>query len=122
MQRMKWLKRKKTARELPVEPPIRLGNMSNGEFFHQSTPMEQKIRAEILRQADDKSRKLGIDRREFLASAMGMCTSLSVINLASACSQPNTGKSAGSAGFVDMNRAGTSSGSAGMTGTPGADS
>jgi hypothetical protein len=32
MQRMRWLKRKKTEPELPLEPPIRLGNMSNGEF------------------------------------------------------------------------------------------
>jgi predicted TIM-barrel fold metal-dependent hydrolase len=76
--RMPWLKRKKTAEDLPFEPPIRLGNMSNGEFFHQSTPHEQRIRSEILRQADDKARKLGMDRREFLASAMGMATSLSV--------------------------------------------
>jgi predicted TIM-barrel fold metal-dependent hydrolase len=97
MRRMKWLKRKKTAPELPLEPPIRLGNMSNGEFFHESTPLEQKIRAEILRQADEKSRKLGIDRREFLASAMGMATSLSVLNLASACA--DSGKKPA---FIDM--------------------
>lgn len=86
MQRMRWLKRKKTAPDLPLEPPIRLGNMSNGEFFHESTPREQKIRHEILRQADENARRLGMDRREFLASAMGMCTSLSVLNLASGCS------------------------------------
>jgi predicted TIM-barrel fold metal-dependent hydrolase len=105
MQRMKWLKRKKNQPELPLEPPIRLGNMSNGEFFHQSTPLEQRIRAEILRQADDKSRKLGIDRREFLASAMGMCTSLGVLNLAAACAKPATGEKPGQS-FVDMGRSG----------------
>jgi predicted TIM-barrel fold metal-dependent hydrolase len=98
---MHWLKRKKTAQELPLEPPIRLGNMSNGEFFHRSTPREQRIRAEILRQADEKSRKLGLDRREFLASAMGMCTSLSVLNLAAACS--SGGKRPA---FIDMGAAG----------------
>jgi predicted TIM-barrel fold metal-dependent hydrolase len=104
---MRWLKRKKTAPELPLEPPIRLGNMSNGEFFHESTPLEQKIRREILRQADEKSRKLGMDRREFLASAMGMCTSLSVLNMATACS--DSGKKPA---FIDMG-AGTSGGVAG---------
>ncbi|HKU40886.1 MAG TPA: amidohydrolase family protein, partial [Polyangiales bacterium] len=101
-------KRKKTAPELPLEPPIWLGNKSNGEFFHQSTPMEQKIRAEILRQAEEKSRKLGMDRREFLASAMGMCTTLSVMNLATACS--DSGKKPA---FIDMG-AGT-----GASGVPG---
>jgi len=104
MERMKWLKRKKTAPELPLEPPIRLGNMSNGEFFHESTPREQRIRAEILRQADDKARKLGMDRREFLASAMGMATSLSVLNLA-ACSKTPVGDK--NQGFVDMGRSGS---------------
>jgi predicted TIM-barrel fold metal-dependent hydrolase len=84
--RLAWLKlRKKTAPELPYEPPIFLGNKSNGEFFHTQTPAERKIRDEILRQCDDKARKLGMDRREFIASAMGMCTSLSVLNLAAGC-------------------------------------
>lgn len=53
---MRWLKRKKTEPELPLEPPIRLGNMSNGEFFHEATPMERKIRDEILRQAASTAR------------------------------------------------------------------
>jgi predicted TIM-barrel fold metal-dependent hydrolase len=114
MQRMRWLKRKKTAPELPLEPPIRLGNMSNGEFFHESTPREQKIRREILRQADENARRLGMDRREFLASAMGMCTSLSVLNLASACS--DSGKKPT---FIDMGGSGGLSGSGAPT-APGA--
>ena len=105
--RMPWLKRKNTAEELPFEPPIRLGNMSNGEFFHQSTPKEQRIRREILRQADEKARKLGMDRREFLASAMGMATSLSVLNLASCSSTPSGDKNQG---FFDVGRSGGAGG------------
>jgi predicted TIM-barrel fold metal-dependent hydrolase len=86
MTKLPWLKlRKKTAPELPYEPPIFLGNKSNGEFFHDQTPAERRIRAEILRRCDDNARKLGMDRREFVASAMGMCTSLSVLNLAAGC-------------------------------------
>lgn len=85
MRKLKWLKRKKTAREWPYEPPILLGNKSNGEFFHAQTPLERRMRAEILRQCDDKARRLNMDRREFIASAMGMCTSLSVLNLAAGC-------------------------------------
>ncbi|HVU03458.1 MAG TPA: amidohydrolase family protein [Polyangiaceae bacterium] len=87
MPRLPWLKhRKKTSTAIVEKPPIRLGNFSNGEYFHEQTPLEKKIEREILRQADDKARKLGIDRRDFLASAMGMATSLSVLNLAAACS------------------------------------
>jgi hypothetical protein len=83
-----WLKRSlgRTAAEPVIKAPIRLGNMSNGEFFHEQTPLERKIEREILLQADAKARKLGMDRRAFLASAMGMTTSLSVLNLASGCS------------------------------------
>lgn len=115
MKRVPWLKRKKTQPEFPLEPPIRLGNASNGEFFHESTPMEQRIRTEILRQADEKARKLGMDRREFLASAMGMCTSLSVLNLAAACStRPTNSKKPA---FIDMGAGGVAAdprGDAGM--------
>jgi hypothetical protein len=59
MTKLPWLKlRKKTAPELPYEPPIFLGNKSNGEFFHEQTPQERKIRAEILRRCDDSARKV----------------------------------------------------------------
>jgi uncharacterized protein len=85
--RMKWLQmRKKTEPEYPYEPPIWLGAVSNGEYFRAQTARDRKIRAEILRRCDDHARKLGMDRREFMASAMGMMTALSVINLASGCS------------------------------------
>ena len=82
-----WFKlRRKTDDEPRLKPPIRLGNFSNGEFFHEQTPLEAKIEKEILVQADEKARRLGLDRRDFLASAMGMATSLSVVNLAASCS------------------------------------
>jgi hypothetical protein len=82
--RFPWLgMRRKTDPEPPLEPPIRLGNASTGEYFHEQTPRERRIRDEILRRADEKARRLGMDRREFLASAMGMATSLAVVNAAS---------------------------------------
>ena len=86
----KWMKiRKKTDPELPYEPPILLGDKSNGEFYHQQTKRERKLRDLILRTCDDRARKLGMDRREFIASAMGMATSLSILNLASGCGDKN---------------------------------
>jgi predicted TIM-barrel fold metal-dependent hydrolase len=81
-----WMKiRKKTEPELPYEPPIHLGNKSNGEFFHEQTPLERKMRAEILRRGEENARHLGMERREFMASTMGMATSLAVLNMASGC-------------------------------------
>jgi uncharacterized protein len=87
MSKQHWLKmRRKTAPELPYEPPVMLGNKSNGEFFWEQTPREAKIRELILQTADERSQYFGMDRREFLASAVGMTTSLWAINMMSGCS------------------------------------
>lgn len=76
-----WLTRRgKAARELPAEPPLPLGNRSNGEYFHEQTPHERRIRALIMQRADAVSPRHGLDRREFLATSMGMATSLWAIN------------------------------------------
>lgn len=92
MSRFPWLRmHKKTAPELTERPPIRLEAFSNGEYFHEQTAIERKIFHEIVAQADDKARQLGMARREFLASAMGMATSLSVLNLAASCTQTDGG-------------------------------
>jgi predicted TIM-barrel fold metal-dependent hydrolase len=81
MKRYPWTRLgKKTDPELPLEPPIWLGNHSNGEYYHQQTPREAKMREEILRRAEVGAKRQGVDRRTFLASSMGMAVSLSVIN------------------------------------------
>jgi predicted TIM-barrel fold metal-dependent hydrolase len=83
----RWLKlRKKTDPELPVEPPIWLGDHSNGEIYHRQTERERLARKLILEKADERARYHGMERREFLASSMGMALSLSVINLVNGCS------------------------------------
>jgi uncharacterized protein len=119
--RLPWLKLlKKTDPELPLEPPIRLGNMSNGEFFHEQTPVEARMRRMILERADENARRLGIDRREFLASAMGMATSLSVLNLFAGCaSDGNSSRSGGSGGSGGQGGNGGNGGSAGGAGGAG---
>jgi uncharacterized protein len=93
-----WLKRKKTDPEIPVEPPIWLGNHSNGEYFHEQTPREAKMRKEILRRADEQARHLGMDRREFLVSSMGMAVTMSVINGCSSESEDSGGNGGGKYG------------------------
>jgi uncharacterized protein len=81
-----WIsKRKKTDVEVPFEPPIWLGNMSNGEFFKEAGKRERKLRELILQRCDDNARRLNMDRREFIASTMGMATTLSCLNLAAGC-------------------------------------
>ncbi len=78
-------RRKKSLPELRVQPPIALGPRSNGEFFLEQSPLQRRLHHEILRRADDNARRAGMDRRAFLASTMGMATSLSVLNLAAGC-------------------------------------
>ncbi|HEX4445439.1 MAG TPA: amidohydrolase family protein [Polyangiaceae bacterium] len=76
-----WLKlRKKTEPELPLEPPIWMGNHSNGEYFHGQTPREAFMREEIIRRSEKEAQRHGMDRRSFLASSLGMATTLTVIN------------------------------------------
>jgi predicted TIM-barrel fold metal-dependent hydrolase len=95
MKRYAWLNLLKKSRSEPLlEPPFWFGNHSNGEYFHQQTARERSIRRLILERADAGARKHGIDRRQFLASSMGVATSLSVINWVAACSSD---KSSGSA-------------------------
>ena len=100
MARFDWLRRrKKTAPELPIEPPFPLGNRSNGEYFTAASERERRARDLILRIADENARRLGLERREFLASTLGMATSLWVVNLVSGCgSSEEGGGSGGSAG------------------------
>jgi uncharacterized protein len=113
--KLKWLKmRRKTDPEYPYEPPIWLGPLSNGEFYKPQTALDRKIRDEIRRRCDDNARKLGMDRREFMASAMGMVTSLSVLNMAAGCGDAN-GRLPSN--IVNNMAAGRAAGGAGMTPT-----
>ena len=96
MKRFPWLKmRKKTDPELPLEPPLWFGNQSNGEYFRPATRKDRQTRKLILETADLNARKLGMDRRDFLSSVMGMATTLYVMNHVSACSSSDTGKPSG---------------------------
>ncbi len=91
---------KKTAPEVPFESPIWLGNHSNGEYFHPQTEREARMRAEILRRGDEGARRLGMDRREFMASSMGMAVALTVLN-ETACSKSDAASAEAGAGVCD---------------------
>ncbi|MEY4576937.1 MAG: hypothetical protein RL701_1640 [Pseudomonadota bacterium] len=83
--KLKWVQQKKTQPETPYETPVWMGNLSNGEFFLPQGERERKLREEILQRCDENARIKGMDRREFIASTMGMATTLSVLNMASGC-------------------------------------
>jgi predicted TIM-barrel fold metal-dependent hydrolase len=127
MKRYPWLKLLKKSRQEPeLEPPLWLGDHSNGEYYHRQTPRERLIRKLILERADEGARKHGIERRQFLASSMGMATSLAVINYVAGCSSgsKNANNGGGAGGMsnpaASMGSGGRSSnGSGGATGSTG---
>jgi uncharacterized protein len=83
--KLPWLRQRKGSPELPLKPPIQIGALSNGEVFRSNTIDSERTHRLILEKADEGARRLGIDRREFLASSMGMATSLWAINTVSGC-------------------------------------
>ncbi len=126
MKRYPWVRYlRKSCPELPYDSPIYLGNHSNGEYFHTQTQHERKLHEAILRAGDDKARQLGIDRREFMASAMGFVTAFSVMQ--AACSSADRSAGGGTtggplAGGVGAPVPPASGGSVGTTGTGGSGS
>lgn len=108
-----WVGRVRKSQRLPeVEPPIPLGNRSNGEYFHTQTERERRIRALALAKADALGKRLGLDRREFMASSLGMTATLWAINTV-ACGGDDASGSGGSGG---------SSSGGGTSGSTGGDS
>jgi predicted TIM-barrel fold metal-dependent hydrolase len=82
---------KKSAHEAPVRSPIPFHPQSNGEFIPRS-PSRRDFDAAALFQriTEEKSKRLGISRREFAESACGTAAALFVINQVYGC----TGKEA----------------------------
>lgn len=119
IKRLPWLRsRKKTDPEVPVRLPIACGPLSNGEGYWPDSPRKRLIRKLVLDKAEEVSRKEGCDRREFLASACGMATTLYMINMVNGCAG---GKDASKANnMLGMGGdAGSGSGSSSGAGTSG---
>lgn len=77
---------KRTSDDDPINLPVVLGPVSNGEFLPAAARMADVRLAEaVLERADTAASRLGIDRRRFLQTAGGMAALLSTVNLA-ACS------------------------------------
>ena len=98
IKRLPWLRRlKKTDIEPPLRLPIACGPLSNGEGWWPDSARKKLIRKLVNEKAEEVARKEGVDRREFMASACGMATSLYMINLINGCS---SGKSKSGNGML----------------------
>jgi hypothetical protein len=110
MAKKRWFnRRKKTDPELPYTPPMWLGDWSNGELYHRATVKERLAHDLILKRGVDLAKYYGMERREFMASGLGMALSMSMINLVNGCSSKEDG------GFFPSGSAGS-----GAAGTPAA--
>jgi uncharacterized protein len=112
-----WLsRRKKTDPEIPYQSPIYLGDHSNGEFYHAQTPQERKMNEIILKEGADRARYYGMERREFMASGVGIAFSMSVINMINGCNGKNGGLDPGNSAGAGSIPPGTGAG--GSVGAP----
>jgi uncharacterized protein len=103
-----WLdRRKKTEKEIPYQSPIWLGDHSNGEFYHRQTAAERKMNEIILKEGAERARYYGMDRREFMASGVGIAFAMSVMNMVNGCSGKDGGmdptNAAGAGGMPGVN-------------------
>ncbi|MDD9934494.1 MAG: amidohydrolase family protein [Myxococcales bacterium] len=123
IKRLPWLRNlKKTDPEPPLRLPIACGPLSNGEGWWPDSARKKLIRKLVNERAEEVSRREGIDRREFMASACGMATTLFMINVVNGCSDGKSGsdKRMGNAGTSGAGNETPAGGDAGMPG-PGAD-
>ncbi|MFT3921780.1 MAG: amidohydrolase family protein [Myxococcales bacterium] len=84
--RLPWIRdRKRTAPEIQAKVPLQIGALSNGEIFRGETRQSRMAQRIIFELAERGAKRLDLDRREFLASSMGMASSLYALNMMSAC-------------------------------------
>jgi hypothetical protein len=125
MTKRTWLqRRKKTEPDLPYQPPVWLGDWSNGEIYHQQSPVERKAHQLVLERGADLAKHYGMERREFMASGLGMALTMSMLNLVQGCSSKKDGgffpemSGAGGSGSGSSGTGGAGSGRAGMPAQP----
>jgi predicted TIM-barrel fold metal-dependent hydrolase len=76
-----WVPKWQRDRAKGVESPVPTQVVSNEEFIPRPQTAQQKqVEALIATLADEKAKKLGMDRRGFLASSMGMATAFLAAN------------------------------------------
>src|SRR5438105_11255142 len=76
-----WIPKWQRDRNKGVDSPVPTQVVSNEEFIPRPQNEKQKqVEALIGAMAEEKSRKLGMDRRTFMASSMGLATAFLASN------------------------------------------
>ncbi len=77
---------KKSRREDPLTTPIPFHTGSNGEFVPRpKTARDRLAERTFWREVEDRSRRVGMSRRQFSSSVLGTATALGVINQVYGC-------------------------------------
>jgi predicted TIM-barrel fold metal-dependent hydrolase len=98
---------KKSAPEAELASPIPFRTCSNGEFVPPPETARDRRAAELFRtMVDERARRLGISRRDFVHSACGTATALLVMNQVYGC-----GDDGGGGGRFDVDAGSTMDGS-----------
>ena len=94
---------KKSRPELPIASPIPFHTGSNGEFAPRPKTAKDRLADKLFDElSDQRARKLGISRRDFVGSVLGTSTALMVMNQVYGCGEDGntsgSGDGAGGAG------------------------
>ena len=71
----------RSGREPEPETPFWLRSWSNSEVYRPQTPRNRRLRKLIIERSLENAHRIGLDRRDFLTSTMGMATALYVMNM-----------------------------------------
>jgi predicted TIM-barrel fold metal-dependent hydrolase len=105
----------KSQPEPPIESPIAFHPCSNGEYCPAPEAARDRKANELFqRLVDEKSRRLGVTRRQFAESASGMAAALLVINQVYGCSNDSGGSSGSGPSPSGGSGSGAAGGSSGM--------
>jgi hypothetical protein len=76
-----WIRKAERDRKKGVDSPMPTQLVSNEEMIpRRQTPEQKKVEYLIGEMAEEKSRKLGMERRKFMASTMGLATCFAASN------------------------------------------
>lgn len=83
MKKLPWhILQKRSMKESEIDTPFWFRSWSNGERFYAQSERNRKLREATIERSFENARRLRMDRRDFMTSAMGMATALYTMKLA----------------------------------------